>query len=357
MQRNNVKIFLGCIGCSLVLIVCYQLLIRQDSSDAKTVIKEVVVYKKEDILELLKITNIKINDTAKPKLLKHDYQQKHPNFMSCRQTDLKKWSSKNAKSTNINYANPAANETHNKRFIRGILVYFPFESSEHFKLEFKWFYRSWIEMLNYEPAKWRTDLIVFIENDANYFKDNSSFLSELNCSFSHIRTSDLDKPMCTLVNYVALSKRKLSKLSDSVFEDGDNSKKKLKYEYLLNNVDIYSDEPGNLLPFYTVLKKGLSNYGYLDSILMAFDGYKYFKSAGYDYLIRSDMDVFLTPLFGTWLPDNCNDFYVGRGGYSDDFNRNRLSRIAKDLELEHAGISNLGKNSTFKQNKLVKNIF
>jgi len=38
---------------------------------------------------------------------------------------------------------------------------------------------------------------------------------------------------------------------------------------------------------------------------MAFDGWNYFKSAGYNYLIRSDMD-----------------------GYSSDFNIKRLKRIA-----------------------------
>ncbi len=43
---------------------------------------------------------------------------------------------------------------------------------------------------------------------------------------------------------------------------------------------------------------------------MAFDGWNYFKLAGYHFLIRSDMDVFLTPLFDRWLPRNYNDFYV-----------------------------------------------
>ena len=86
----------------------------------------------------------------------------------------------------------------------------------------------------------------------------------------------------------------------------------------------------------------MKDYNYLDSILMAFDGYNYFRSAGFDYLIRSDMDVFLTPLFGTWLPRHCNDFNVGRGGFSSGFNNNRLKRVAANLELEYAEIWNLG---------------
>ena len=88
---------------------------------------------------------------------------------------------------------------------------------------------------------------------------------------------------------------------------------------------------------------------------MAFDGYEYFKSAGFDFLIRSDMDVFLSPAFGSWLPSNCNDFIVGTGGYSHDFNRKRLARVANDLDLEHAGASNLGSTwySTPEQFRLV----
>jgi hypothetical protein len=57
---------------------------------------------------------------------------------------------------------------------------------------------------------------------------------------------------------------------------------------------------------------------------------------------KKDMDVFLTPLFGTWLPKNCNDFYAGGGGYSTDFNDRRLRRIARDLTLEYAHAKNIG---------------
>lgn len=70
--------------------------------------------------------------------------------------------------------------------------------------------------------------------------------------------------------------------------------------------------------------------------------YEYFKRGGYDFIIRSDSDVFLTPLFATWLPRHCNDFYVGRGAYSTYFNDKRLRRAAQRLGLDYAGQQNLG---------------
>ncbi len=227
-------------------------------------------------------------------------------------------------------------------FLKGVIVYFPIELVDNFVLEFKWFYRSWIEMQKSEPAKWRTDLVIFIENDATFFKDNKSFLNELNCTFQNKRTSKADKPMCTLVNYIALKKRSTENILSKGFD----------YDTLLSDVDIFSDKPENLAKFYAISKANLIKYGYVDSILMAFDGYEYFKSAGYDFLIRSDMDVFLTPMFAKWLPMNCNDFYVGRGGYSEDFNRKRLARVAKDLGLEYGGISNLGMSVSCRNSKL-----
>jgi hypothetical protein len=54
------------------------------------------------------------------------------------------------------------------------------------------------------------------------------------------------------------------------------------------------------------------------------------------------MDVFLTPLFGQWLPRNCNDFYVGGGGYSSGFNSKRLRRVSRLLNLQYANQENLG---------------
>lgn len=347
------------------IIISYTFLIgRSQYSQGFIPQKEVVVYKENDVIKLLESLNLqnrvqkdeakKIDNSSsiinkyqslkkieENENLRHDYLNRYPTFMNCRNENLKKWTA-DISQTNVDYKAPAPRVTHDAMINRAVLLYYPIELSDNFKLEFKWLYRSWIEMQKSEPKKWRTDFIVFIENDPKFFKDNKSFLNELNCSFDNKRTSKADKPMCTLINYVALKKRQ-------------TTGPVVKYDDLLSNVDIFGDNKENLAPFYNIAKENLLNYGYVDSILMAFDGYEYFKTAGYDFLIRSDMDVFLTPLFGKWLPNNCNDFYVGRGGYSDDFNRKRLARIAKDLGLKHAGISNLGSTwySTPEQFRLV----
>jgi len=117
---------------------------------------------------------------------------------------------------------------------------------------------------------------------------------------------------------------------------------KASYENVLNNFNIFDDSPKNLAPFYSLMKMHLVNYGYLNSILMAFEGYNYFRRAKFDFLIRSDMDVFLTPLFGQWVPPVCNSFVVGGGGFSTEFNNKRLKRIAQMLGMSYAEQWNLG---------------
>lgn len=215
--------------------------------------------------------------------------------------------------------------------------------AKQFTPEFKWFFRTWIEIHLSEPKKWRTDLVVFIENKSTFFQsEQSKFFKELNCTFSNRRVSKSDKPMCTLIDYKALSTRKFPVLKKlSLTRDGIKWNKE-RYKYLLDKVDIFSEDPDNLLPFYSLAQSALSKYNYVDSILMAFDGYDYFKSAGFDFLMRSDMDVFLSPSFGKWIPKHCNDFIVGQGGYSHDFNRKRLERVSNNLGLEYAHASNLG---------------
>lgn len=183
-----------------------------------------------------------------------------------------------------NYSAPADKKFHEIRFLRGVIMYFPLKSINNFKGEFKWLYRSWIYMIKYEPEKWRTDLIVFIENGVNVeFNSSRLFLEQLNCRFENRRQSAEDKPMCTLINYVPLNKRTFNTTSNNNNTSNTlntNSRKFSneddKYRYLLNEVDIFKTGENSSLEFdtfYKLMKQSLSKYGYSDSILIAFEGY------------------------------------------------------------------------------------
>lgn len=120
-----------------------------------------------------------------------------------------------------NYSAPASNTTHELRITRAVLVYFPLDKLNDFKYEFRWLYRSWLQMMKHEPPMWRTDLIVFIHNDSFIFgnKSNEFFLTALNCSFNNLRSSDFDPPMCTLMAYTPLRKRNLTLHPEDKFKN------------------------------------------------------------------------------------------------------------------------------------------
>ena len=211
-----------------------------------------------------------------------------------------------------------------------MVFYFPIDKENDFAPEIKWFYRSWIEMQKYEPLKWRTDIVISIQKDMSFF-NKTNFLYELNCTFTNIRKSKTDEPMCTLLDYVPVRLRQVPTI-----------KTKLNYTRLLTEVNIFSDREEDFDEFWALSVNNLKTYGNVDSVTVAFTGYSYFKSAGFDFLVRSDMDVFLTPLFATWLPYNCDDFYAGNGAFSTEFNNKRLHRIAKELGMSDAKINSLG---------------
>ena len=199
-----------------------------------------------------------------------DYLKKYPQFLNCKNSynEWKKGIKIEPPDQQFNFSVPADKKFHESRFIRGILIYFPITSIDHFKYELKWLYRSWIHMIKYEPIKWRTDLIVFIENDTVRFNSSElSFMKEMNCRFENKRKTAEDKPMCTLIDYVALKKRNFD-TPNRVFANENE-----KYRYLLKDVNIYkTDNSSEFDTYYKFIKASIENYGYLDSILMAFEG-------------------------------------------------------------------------------------
>eukprot|EP01098_Paradermamoeba_levis_P000789 TRINITY_DN1091_c0_g1_i12.p1 TRINITY_DN1091_c0_g1~~TRINITY_DN1091_c0_g1_i12.p1 ORF type:complete len:535 (-),score=147.03 TRINITY_DN1091_c0_g1_i12:183-1589(-) len=190
------------------------------------------------------------------------------------------------------------NQTIGERVTRAVILYFPISRKTEYFPEFRWLYRSWLHIQKLEDPKWRTDLIIFIEDSMQGF-------TELGCTNNTRKTAN-DPPACYISRYTSLKKR--------VNPTGD--------------------------PFIAKLKEELNSYEYVDSILMAFEGYEFLKV--YDFVIRSDLDVFLTPRFASWLPSSKCEFHVGRGGYSTVFNTKRMKRIAEYRGLAYAGVENMG---------------
>jgi hypothetical protein len=275
----------------------------------------------------------------------NDYFVKYPFMLDCRH-DYKKISPKEIRhgeedkaDNSYNYLAAAANETHRLRIVRAVLVYFPVDGIDHFQYEFRWLYRSWVYMQTYEPTRWRTDLIIFYDTLAcKQIAKPEFFLNQLNCTTRNVRTSREQRPMCTMIPYRAVKDR----VDPNINTANPLLQDKKVYEFLFNDLNIFNTSKEHMGVFLSLLKSNLAQYGYLDSILIAFEDYPYFKLAGYDFLIRSDMDVFLTPTLATWLPRYCNDFIVGGGAYSNTFNRKRLNRIANDMHLKYGQWSNLG---------------
>lgn len=231
------------------------------------------VIKQQQDEEKLQEKNDVNEEKTKQKDNKIDYLKKYPNFINCK-SPYNSWQRGMVVDPNdasYNFSAPADKKHHDTRFIRGVLVYFPISGTETYEGEFRWLYRSWINMLKYEPPKWRTDIIVFVQDDPSKFNGSAFFMTQLNCTFSNLRRTVTEQPMCTLINYNALKNREFNGP-----EPAWTSEEQL-YQYLLRDVDIFQNNATQLTPFYKLMKKTLSQYGYIDSILMAFEGYEYFK--------------------------------------------------------------------------------
>ncbi|CAF4711066.1 unnamed protein product, partial [Rotaria sp. Silwood1] len=87
------------------------------------------------------------------------------------------------------------------------------------------------------------------------------------------------------------------------------------------------------------LYENLRTYGYIDSINAIYEGYWTFKM--YDFILRTDIDVFIYHHFATYIPSNCA-FITGGGRYTTEFNRRKLKSIAHDMGFAHVNLLNMG---------------
>jgi hypothetical protein len=102
-------------------------------------------------------TNTNHDEIFSSEITKYNFLSQYQNISNC---------NINLTNNNYNYSEPADKSL---RIVRAIIIYFPVEKFLYFKSEFKWMYRSWIEMQKYEPVRWRTDIIIFINTENKFF--------------------------------------------------------------------------------------------------------------------------------------------------------------------------------------------
>ena len=205
---------------------------------------------------------------------------------------------------------PRLHQPLSSSILRGILIFYPANQEAHFLSELLWLFRSWIEVMKYEPSSWRTDLVIYSDKYV-------SNLEQLGCLYNQIRKNREEPPRCRVFPYRRIHSR-----------SGQNTNH--SEEHLFQQFDSLRS---------TLLVRHLRNYEYLDSINIIAECYPSF--AMYDYILRTDMDVFLTMNFAHFVPVN-DALLIGRGGYSHTFNMIRLGRIARDMHWSYANLSNLG---------------
>ena len=195
----------------------------------------------------------------------------------------------------------------NSKVLRALLTFYPNDQKQKFEAEFRWFFYSWTEMMKNESSLWRTDLIVYTTDYDSMFKD-------LDCVINEIRINDEEKPRCRVFTYIRIKDRKSTHESVTQHQVNDQKRSRLLHQHL-------------------------DNYGYIDSINTVFEYYPSYSM--YDFILRTDLDCFLTENFALYVPYD-QTVIVGRGGYSTNFNNKRLKRIAHDMNWSYADKTSLG---------------
>ena len=210
------------------------------------------------------------------------------------------------------------------QIMRAIIVHYKNDKSN--KADFQKLYHSWIEIRKNEPEVWRTDLIVFLNINT---AQKNQFFERLNCTITNLRKTKADSSMCIIVDYKTILDRDINSLKSS----------ESIYSILFNDIDIFDSKDDSIWKFHERLK-GFYPNEYIDSILISFDGFEYLKQS-YDFLFRSNMNNFLTPLlFNERHPSNCNHFLIGHSSDSYKVNVSRIKMAARNIKFISGNLEN-----------------
>jgi hypothetical protein len=206
--------------------------------------------------------------------------------------------------------NPITIEQYRLRSVnRGVIVRFPSKDSEYYFVQFRWFYRSWIESEMYTLDRWRTDLIVLI--DDSFPEKVRLLLEHLDCHFENKRKTRRQISRCILVNHKLFTQR----------SESDHKFYIEKYP-MLGRVRAFDDNVDRLFAVYNYIIH-LNN-----------------NETMYDYLMVTTMNTFLTTQFGKYVPLKCS-FLIGK---SPDYST-WYGKPDQIIEFLHTILSTMKKSS------------
>ena len=191
-----------------------------------------------------------------------------------------------------------------RTMVRAVLVRFPSVRSEYFFVQFRWFYRSWIESEMFTLERWRTDLIVLI--DDQFSSQTRASLEQLNCRTKNARKDRRQISRCILVEH-----KKFIQSSESTHQFYQ------EHFPLFNRTRDLNENVDRLFAIYEYgrqLNQTQSNL--------------------YNLFLVTTMNTFLTTQFGKYIPVRCA-FLIGA---SPDYST-WYSKIDQILRFVHALLS------------------
>lgn len=163
---------------------------------------------------------------------------------------------------------------------RAILVRFPSEKSEYFFVQFRWFYRSWIESEMFTLERWRTDLVVII--DENFPERIRAFLTQLNCTEKNRRQNRREISRCVLIVYQTLAHR------------SDEERQIVQGKFpIFSRLKFFDDQIDRLLSMFEFLEE-----------------FNQTQTNLYNLVMITTMNSFITTQFGKYVPLKCA-FLIG----------------------------------------------
>ena len=162
-----------------------------------------------------------------------------------------------------------------RSIVRAVFVRFPSKQSDYYFVQFRWFYRSWIESEMFTLDRWRTDLIVLIDDE--FPKETRGLLEHLDCHVENQRKSRRQISRCILVEHKRFSQRTQSQQ------------------------DFYREK-------YSKLKEIQEFDENIDRLFAIYDHIQQLNQTQmlkYDFLMITTMNTFLTTQFGKYIPLKC----------------------------------------------------